>query len=78
MTFLDVFQHLTRSIPVAVAGCPLLQLPLGTTGEAQQLCPVALHKEQHAGNGVVLRVQRVSKGLAGDMDVQPAGARLMG
>ena len=78
VAFFDVFQHFTRSIPVAVAGSPLLQLPLGTAGEAQQLCPVALYEEQHTGNGVVLRVQSVPEGLAGYMDVQPAGARLMG
>ena len=34
VTFLDVFQHLTGSVAVAVAGSPLLQLPLGAAGEA--------------------------------------------
>ena len=73
-----MLQHLVGAIPVAIPGSPLIHLTLCPAGEPQQLRPMPLHKVQHPGHSVVLRVLRISEGSARDVDMQSAGARLMG
>lgn len=73
-----MLQHLIRMIPIAVAGRPAVHLVLTAAGEPQEFVPVPLHKEQHPGDGLVLGIIGIAEGIPGHMNMQAAGARLVG
>ena len=62
---------------VAVPCGPLVQLPLRTAGELEQLVPEFFNKKQDARDGCVLRTLCVAKCSAVDVNVESASARLM-
>jgi len=74
----DMLQHLMGLVTVAVSRRPLIHLALRPAREPQQLSPVAFYEEQHTRNSAVLGIIGISESLAGHMDVQAAGACLMG
>ena len=73
-----MLQHLMGLVTVAVPRRPLIHLALRSAGEPQQLPPVTLHEEQHPGDGAVLGIIGIPEGLAGHVNMQAAGACLMG
>ena len=73
-----MLQHLIRMIPIAVASRPAVHLVLTAAGEPQEFVPVPLHEEQHPGDGLVLSIIGIAEGIPGHMNMQAAGARLVG
>ena len=63
---------------VAIPGCPMVKLALGTAREFQQFLPELLKEVEDTGDSGLLFVLGVTKGRAVDMDVQATGVCLMG
>ena len=63
---------------IAIPGCPMVKLALGTAREFQQFLPELLKEVEDAGDSGLLFALGVAKGRAVDMDVQAAGVCLMG
>ena len=63
---------------VAIPGCPMVKLALGTAREFQQFLPELLKEVEDTGDSGFLFAFGVTKGCAVDMDVQAAGFCLMG
>ena len=61
---------------VAIPGCPMVKLALGTAREFQQFLPELLKEVEDTGDSGLLFVLGVTKGRAVDMDVQATGVCL--
>ena len=59
-------------------GGPAVQLPLGPAAEFEELLPVLLKEVQHPGNGCLLVGIGVPEGLPTHVDMEAAGAGLVG
>ena len=62
---------------VAVPCGPLVQLPLRSTTELEQLIPEFFEEKQDACDGCILCALGIAKRGAVDVNMEPAGARLM-
>ena len=71
-------QDVPGTVPIAVPGGPAIQLPLGPAAEFEELLPVLLKEVQHPGDGRLLLGIGVPEGLSAHMDVEAAGAGLVG
>ena len=70
----NVFGMLFQPIPSR----PLGKLAPGAAGEFQHLFPVLLKEIENPGDDLILFLQGISKGSAVDVDMEAAGACLMG
>lgn len=75
---LGAVEYLLRVILVAVASRPLLELVLCASAEFEQLGPVRFEEVEDSGDGFLLLLVCVAEGFAADVDVKPAGLRLVG
>ena len=75
---LSLIHHFLWRILIAISRRPAIQLTICAAAEFQKLIPVLFHKEQQPSDGRLLLGLRRSKAAAADMDVQTAGAGLMG
>lgn len=75
---LGVEQNVLGMFLQAIPGGPLGQLAAGAAGEFQHLLPVLLKEIENPGDDLILFLQGISKGGAVDVDMEAAGARLMG
>lgn len=71
-------QDVPGAVPVPVPGGPAVQLPLGPAAEFEELLPMLLEKVQHPGNGRLLVGIGVPEGITAHVDVEAAGAGLVG
>ena len=74
---LGVVQELLRLILVAITGSPLVELVLRSAGKLQKLLPVLFKEEQDSGNHGILLCFCFTEGVAVDVNMKSAGARLM-
>ena len=73
-----LIHHFLWRVLIAISRRPAIQLPICAAAEFQKLVPVLFHEEQQPPDGCLLLDLRCSKTPAADVDVQTAGACLMG
>ena len=75
---LGVEQDVLGVLLQPISGGPLSKLAAGAAGEFQHLLPVLLEEIENPGDDFVLFLQGISKGSTVDVDMEAAGACLVG